>query len=295
MVKKVLIENPESIYMDKPGVHYHFPKQYLSRVQEAVNDWVLFYESKPTKEYKSVAKIKDIIPDSLKDHYLARLDKDTYLEFPSPIPFRFEGEVLNKMMVNENGNISGRAQSAVRPISDQDFARIVNMGLAETEVTLPRTDDEDFDDNYIVAEEQVDFDYDRDIVELTLTKKVRGRAFRKNVLSAYSNRCAFSGMSFINGGGRAEVQAAHIVPVASGGNDSVRNGLALCGTAHWMFDKGFLSLTDDAEILVSRHINNIDDVNRLIRPDRKALLPVELHLKPHPEYLQWHRDECFKA
>ncbi|MGH6673150.1 MAG: HNH endonuclease [Xanthobacteraceae bacterium] len=43
-----------------------------------------------------------------------------------------------------------------------------------------------------------------------------------------------TGLQIINGGGRAEVQAAHIRPVAAGGFDSVRNGLALSGTIHWI-------------------------------------------------------------
>jgi hypothetical protein len=38
-------------------------------------------------------------------------------------------------------------------------------------------------------------------------------------------------LQIINGGGRTEVQAAHIRPVAAGGSDSVRNGLALSGTS----------------------------------------------------------------
>ena len=60
-----------------------------------------------------------------------------------------------------------------------------------------------------------------------------------------------TGLRIINGGGRSEVQAAHIRPVASSGPDSVRNGLALSGTAHWMFDRGLLSIGDDYSILIA--------------------------------------------
>lgn len=54
-------------------------------------------------------------------------------------------------------------------------------------------------------------------------------------------------MKLINGGGRAEAEAAHIRSVEANGPDIVSNGLALSGTAHWMFDRGLLSLTDDLE------------------------------------------------
>ena len=43
-----------------------------------------------------------------------------------------------------------------------------------------------------------------------------------------------------NGGGRAEAQAAHIQPVAENGPDSLRNGVALSSTFHWMFDRGLI-------------------------------------------------------
>jgi len=295
MAKKVLIENPNSIYQDKPGVHYHYPKMYHSRMQQALDDWVIFYESKPALKYKAVGKVSKIVPDDLEDHYRALIDPATYLEFPNQVPFRYQGEFLNTSLLNDEGKISGRAQSAVRPITEKDFSRIVELGLVDMDDTLPRYDDVEQGVPTEMREEQVTFDYNRSSVEITLTKKVRGKAFRKNVLSAYDNTCAFSGLSFINGGGRAEVQAAHIVPVSEGGNDSVRNGIALCGTAHWMFDRGFLTLDDNSTVLVSRHLNNIDDVNRLLRPDRAAILPSHDHKKPHQEYLAWHRENIFKT
>ena len=54
-----------------------------------------------------------------------------------------------------------------------------------------------------------------------------------------------TGLKIINGGGRAEVQAAHIRPIAHHGPDSIRNDPALSGTVHWMFDRGLLTVDDD--------------------------------------------------
>ncbi len=65
------------------------------------------------------------------------------------------------------------------------------------------------------------------------------------VVSAYDERCAVSRLRIINGGGRAEVEAAHIWPFADGGPDVVRNGLALSATCHWLFDRHLISLSDD--------------------------------------------------
>jgi putative restriction endonuclease len=123
---------------------------------------------------------------------------------------------------------------------------------------------------------------------------VRDRVFRHKVLDAYDSRCALTGLKFINGGGRAEAEAAHIKPVERAGPDVVRNGIALSGTVHWMFDRGLLSLSDNMEILISREINDQDSVRKVLRPDLRALSPADENLRPHPRYLSWHREHCFK-
>jgi len=37
----------------------------------------------------------------------------------------------------------------------------------------------------------------------------------------------------------------------NGGSDDIRNGIALCQFHHWAFDPGWLSFTDDHEIIVT--------------------------------------------
>jgi len=114
------------------------------------------------------------------------------------------------------------------------------------------------------------------------------------VLRAYDERCAISGLKLINGGGRAEVDAAHIRPVEASGPDIVSNGLALSGTAHWMFDRGLISLADDLEILVSRQANDPDGIRAFINRNGRALAPSRASDRPHPHFLAWHRENCFK-
>jgi len=121
-------------------------------------------------------------------------------------------------------------------------------------------------------------------------RKVRDRQFRKRVIEAYDCRCALTGMRLINGGGRAEVQAAHIMSVEANGPDTEVNGIALSGTVHWMFDRGLISLSDAGDILLSSKINDVASVEKLIRPDRRAILPANGNLRPHPRYLAWHRE-----
>lgn len=131
-------------------------------------------------------------------------------------------------------------------------------------------------------------------MEQCITRPFRDEVFRRRVREAYRNTCAFSGLHLINGGGRPEVQAAHIRPVASKGPDSVRNGLALTGTLHWLFDRGLLGVGEDMSILASPQ-GLPDDLGRLLRPERRLLLPDALDQHPHPVFLAWNRQNVFKT
>jgi putative restriction endonuclease len=195
-------------------------------------------------------------------------------------------------VLNEAGVISGRAQAAVRPLSSADFARIVNAGLPENDIVLPRVDEAvEFGG---VQDLQAPFHVERPIIERLIAKPERKAFFRRAVLQAYEERCAVTGWKLINGGGRAEAEAAHIKPVEHGGPDSIQNGIALSGTAHWMFDRGLIGFDDDLGILVSRQVNDRSSIDAMINKTGRALAPERLALRPHPAFLAWHREHCFK-
>jgi putative restriction endonuclease len=129
-----------------------------------------------------------------------------------------------------------------------------------------------------------------------MSRPVREAAFARVVQAAYGATCAFTGLKIINGGGRAEVQAAHIRPVKDKGPDSVRNGIALSGTAHWMFDRGLISLGPPPryEVLItSRGLP--ENVLRLFNDSRRLILPDDPRSWPAPTYLDYHRQAVFKG
>ncbi len=301
MAKVVFIHNPRSKYDDIPAVHYHFPKQYLKRAEQAIGDWILYYESGKNggqKSYTAIAQVKNICPDPVRDgFYYAQVKPRTYLDFDKTVPFRLDGIIANSNLMKPDGSVnSGYAVSAVQPIPDPDFYRIVDAGFIDEQDVLPR--DSTMDTQYAFTEtQQAEFLHARtqDRIEIKLNKIKRDQVFRKIILAAYKKKCAFTGLGFINGRGRAEVQAAHIKPVAANGPDCVQNGLALSGTVHWMFDRGLLSISNDYDILVSRHINNLDEIDRLLHADRKVVLPSNRHEWPHPVFMEWHRNNCFKT
>ena len=78
------------------------------------------------------------------------------------------------------------------------------------------------------------------------------------MVEAYEGRCAVTRLRIINGGGRAEVQAAHVWAVQHGGPDTVRNGIALSSTVHWLFDRHLISLDQDYRLLVAARRSGCD-------------------------------------
>jgi putative restriction endonuclease len=61
-----------------------------------------------------------------------------------------------------------------------------------------------------------------------------------------------------------------------------------------MFDRGLISLSDDLEILISRQVNDQESARAFINETRRALSPSRSSERPHPHFLGWHRDHCFK-
>ena len=296
MTKGVFLYREDSRYEDRPWAAYQFPEIYLSRASQMVGDWVVYME--PVKAgrrgYHAAAKVDRITPDpSSPGMYLAIIDPNSYLDFDHNVAFQSGGDYPERSVLNEAGNVSGRAQAAVRPIPTEDFNRIVGLGIEAHVELLPRSDAEF--GSASVAEEQAPYEFEQDRVQMLTKRTIRDRIFRTHVLKAYDRRCAFTGFQFINGGGRAEVEAAHIKSVEHRGPDVVQNGIALSGTVHWMFDRGLLTVADDAEILLSSHINDVDGVRKILRENGRAEFPESPRERPDPAFLRWHREHCFKG
>jgi putative restriction endonuclease len=295
----VFIHRSDSIYEDSPAERYQFPSQYLARVEACVGDWIIYYEPRKAQEsrgYFAIAKIQQVIPDpGISGMYIAIVEAGSYLDFVNPVPFRDADGLIERGLLNKEGKISGRAQSAVRPISAADFNRITELGLVEDTALLPRLDAPPAYPG--MQEKQSDFQHEQERDRLTsLTSRiVRDSIFRRIVLRAYDARCAITSLKLINGSGRAEVEAAHIRPVEANGPDIVSNGLALSGTAHWMFDRGLISIADDCEILISRYVNDTAGVRAMINKTGRILTPVRAVDQPHPHFLRWHRENRFKV
>jgi putative restriction endonuclease len=297
MTKAIFTTKIVPSYDDRPEEHYHFPATYLNQVRAAVGDYIIYYEPRRSsiedasrggrQAYFATARVDGVRVDpSRPDHFYAQMSQ--YLDFDHPVPFTEAGHYYESALRKSDGTTNrGAFGRAVRTIPDLEFDRILKSGFA-AELTPMSTED---NTSYRDLEEPIR-EFERPIVELTVSRPFRDESFKRVVRTAYDNRCALTGLRLINGGGRPEVEAAHIMPVSRKGPDSVRNGLAVSGTVHWMFDRGLLSLDDDYKILIDEDVPR--QVRRLLNQDGVAIQPRDSKLRPHPHYLRFHRENVFK-
>lgn len=294
MANAIFTASESSAYDDLIEVRYHFPRTYLRQVEAAVGEWIVYYEPRRTsgpssatgrQAYFAIARVIDVTQDRQRqDHYYAHMRE--FLEFDRSVAFRDGNEYRESILQKDDGSTNkGAFGRSVRLIPEAEFDAIVRAGFSTRLEQWEQVDR--------VAEEVPEYVV-RPMVEQVSLRKFRDVAFRRHVRNAYGNTCAVTGLRLINGGGRPEVQAAHIRPVEVNGPDTVRNGVALTGTAHWLFDRGLMSFTDDYAILLSPQ-GVPDDLGKLIRSERKLLLPANPELRPHRTYLAWHREHRFKG
>lgn len=298
MAKGVFTTKINPTYDDLPEVRYHFPQTYFNQVKETVGDWIVYYEPRRhdadlsgrqgRQSYFATARVERVEPDArLAGHYYAFVTD--YLEFDNPVPFRLDRTYLEGALVKGDGSTNrGAFGRAVRILREEEYWTILQLGFH-----APPGDRAEYPGASIREEPA---EYDRPVVEQLVRRPFRDAAFSKNVVRAYGATCAMTGLKLINGGGRCEVEAAHIRPVGDDhhGPDSVRNGIELSRTVHWMFDRGILSLTDDYEILMAKGLVP-DEARRLINPEGRILVPDDMRMRPHPQFLRYHRERIFKG
>ena len=293
MAKGILTAKAGSRYDDVIEERYHFPHTYLKQAQQMVGDWIIYYEpskvgggipGKGRQAYFAIAKLNSITDDpNLPKHYYAWMSD--FLDFTNPVPLKLNDQLLESYLKLNDGSLNqGSIQRSVRTIPDDEFDHIVKLGFVEE-----RTFESD------QVSEPTD-EYQRDIIQSVITRPVRDETFKYRVREVYNSTCAVTGLHILNGGGKPEVEAAHIQPVGEGHNgpDSVRNGIALSRTIHWLFDRGMISLNNDYEILTaSKTVEN--NTSSLIEPGRAIHLPKDMRFAPHTTFLEYHRENIFKG
>lgn len=294
MAKAIFTTKVIPTYDDVPEVRYHFPRTYLRVAESAINDWVLYYE--PRREsaelsgrsgrqaYFAMARVRKIEPDPKNSDKFYAYVSD-YLEFPRAIPFREGSFYYESGLRKPDGSTNkGRFGRAVREVPALEFNLIVSRAFA--------AEDDLFQSHHRVDDEEPETAA-RKRLERVTSRLERDRVFQQQIREAYNDTCAMSGLSLaVNRS--VEIEAAHIRPVGNGhdGPDSPRNGIALSRTVHWMFDRGLVSLTDDFKVLVAAQ-RVPEQAKQLLANSGVAVVPPDVTLRPHRQFLDYHRRNIF--
>jgi putative restriction endonuclease len=313
VAKAIFTTKISPTYDDIPEVRYHFPRTYLRQAEEAVGDWIIYYEprrpsgdlmkSGGRQAYFATARVDRVVPDPNRpDHFYAEVS--SFLQFTRAVPFKVDYFYYESALRKSDGSTNkGAFGRAIRLVPDEEYELIWRTAFGPVvgvDQAARNPEPESSEQLPLVAEEQTAYlateplIEDRKIIEQLVSRPFRDRAFALAVKAAYDDTCAVTGLKIINGGGRSEAQAAHIRPVADNGPDSVRNGIALSGTIHWMFDRGLLSIDDSYRLLVAES-KMPAGISRLLPNDGRLRLPPDQDAWPHPTFLAYHRATYFKG
>jgi putative restriction endonuclease len=115
-------------------------------------------------------------------------------------------------------------------------------------------------------------------------------AFRVLVTDKYHRRCAVTREKAL-----PVLQAAHIKPVAEGGQHQVDNGLLLRSDIHALFDRGYVTVSPELRFRVSHRLKaDFDNGENYFRlQGTKIWVPPHVRDQPSREVLEWHADTVF--
>jgi len=117
-------------------------------------------------------------------------------------------------------------------------------------------------------------------------------AFRVLVTEAYERRCAITGERTL-----PVLEAAHIKPYSETGPHLISNGLLLRSDLHILFDDGYVTVTEDMRVDVSKRIKEEFENGRdyYKHHGQRLLIPQRVEDQPAPDFLRWHREKVFLA
>jgi putative restriction endonuclease len=129
--------------------------------------------------------------------------------------------------------------------------------------------------------------------ETTIKPRLGQGAFRILVTDAYKRACAITEEHSL-----PALEAAHIKPYNESGPHAIYNGLLLRSDFHRLFDRGYITVTPDYRVRISRKLREEFENGRSYYPfDNHSLshFPNSPQEKPLKEMLLWHNENKFKG
>jgi len=133
---------------------------------------------------------------------------------------------------------------------------------------------------------------ERSRAELLATVREGQGSFRVRVLDAYARRCAVTGERAL-----PVLDAAHIQQYRGPASNHVQNGLALRADLHRLYDAGYMTVTPEYRVEVSRRLKeDFEDGEPYyqLAGARLAVLPNDPANRPSRQALEWHASRVFR-
>lgn len=148
------------------------------------------------------------------------------------------------------------------------------------------------------VEDQIDSEFSEFNIGLekeTLVKqRVNQSFFRSTILASYNLKCCVTGLSVSD-----FLVASHIIPWKTDVKNRLNphNGLCLNSIHDRAFDKGFITVTPDYKIKVSKYFDGFENDNSVsdlfLKYDNKSIILPDRFL-PSKDFLDWHYNNIFK-
>jgi HNH endonuclease len=124
----------------------------------------------------------------------------------------------------------------------------------------------------------------------TILPRLGQGSFRVMVTDAYHRRCAVTQSPILY-----VLEAAHIRPYPLGGPHSLANGILLREDVHTLFDRGYLTVTPECRIEVSRRIKEEFENGKeyYVLQGKPIQVPADEWARPASKYLAWHNSNVY--
>lgn len=130
--------------------------------------------------------------------------------------------------------------------------------------------------------------------ETIIKARVNQCFFRSAILSSYNSKCCITGLSIPD-----FLVASHIIPWSKNKENRTNphNGLCLNSLHDKAFDKGYVTVTPDFKVLVSKYFDNYSDkkiVNDLFKKYHNQPIILPDKFLPNKDFLDFHYHNIFK-
>jgi len=198
------------------------------------------------------------------------------------IPFK----TIKHLFVNEHKTTGKYPNRWTATILEHRFLMHSNSQLS--------VDISEFYSQHLIAEPIVEIadDYFIENAKAEINIRLKQSKFRKGVLENFGNKCALTQISE-----STLLIASHIVPWSKEKDfrGDISNGICLYVEYDALFDKGFISFTDDLQVIITSDLSKLStqlQEKLIIIKGKRLRLPL---IKPlNVKYLHYHRTTIFK-